>query len=121
MNTSTHPSERRLISGLALLVLTTATSAFAGEAPAISPKHALELAEQALAEKGAAGEVYVQSLALEHTSLLEKKMVWSVTWSHSLPGSTAQKKEVGIEIHMDGSIVHLVKGPVEATVKHGPR
>ena len=77
--------------------------------PAVSAKQALQLAEDALASKNAPG-VYLQSLTLVKTSLFTGKMVWTVNWSDNVPGSKPDTKEVGLEIGMDGSVTHLVKG-----------
>ncbi|HEV7403191.1 MAG TPA: hypothetical protein VGO11_09705 [Chthoniobacteraceae bacterium] len=78
--------------------------------PAISAKRALELAEEALAAKNAGDNVFIQSVALQRTSLVSGKPVWTVSWSENLPASKPGSVEVGVEIRMDGSVVHLVKG-----------
>ena len=78
--------------------------------PAISAKRAVELAEEALAAKNAGDNVFVQSVALQKTSLITGKMVWTVAWSENIEGSKPGSVEVGLEIGMDGSVAHLIKG-----------
>jgi hypothetical protein len=93
----------------------------AGEAPTLSAKRAVEIAEQALAEKGAGSQVHIQSLVLQETTRVGGKTSWTVTWSTPLPASNRNKNEVGIEIGMDGSVVHLIKSPGEMEVKRATR
>jgi hypothetical protein len=98
---------------LTLLALFTLRSpALAG--PAVSAKRAVELAEEALASKNAGEKVFIQSLALQRTSLITGKTVWTVSWSENIPGSKPGSVEVGLEIGMDGSVVHLIKGRATA-------
>jgi hypothetical protein len=94
---------------LAMTLLPT-ISARADTAPAISAKQALQLAEEALAPKNTGGGVYVSSISLQPTAVLGGKRVWTVMWSESVEGSRPGTKELGLEIHMDGAVVHLIKG-----------
>jgi hypothetical protein len=91
---------------LALFILR--SPALAG--PAVSAKRAVELAEEALAAKNAGDSVFIQSLSLQRSSLLSGKPVWTVSWSENIQGSKPGSVEVGLEIGMDGSVVHLIKG-----------
>lgn len=95
---------------LSLLALFTLHSpALAG--PAITAKRAVELAEEALAAKNAGDSVFIQSIALQRTSLITSgKLVWTVSWSENIAGSKPGSVEVGLEIGMDGSVAHLIKG-----------
>jgi hypothetical protein len=76
--------------------------AFAG--PAVSAKQAVDLA------KNAGDKVFIQSLVLQRTSMISGKTVWTVSWSENLEGSKPGSIEVGLEIGMDGAVVHLIKG-----------
>jgi hypothetical protein len=78
--------------------------------PAVSAKRAVELAEEALAAKNAGENVFIQSVALQRTSVISGKTVWTVSWSENITGAKPGSVEVGLEIGMDGSVVHLVKG-----------
>jgi hypothetical protein len=98
---------------LSLLVLCALQSA-ALAGPAISAKRAVELAEEALAAKNAGDKVFIQSVALQRTSVISGKTVWTVSWSENIPGSKPGSVEVGLEIGMDGSVVHLIKGRAPA-------
>jgi hypothetical protein len=103
----------RIALALGLLALFSLQSlAVAG--PAVSAKRAVELAEEALAAKNAGENVFIQSMSLQRTSLLTGKTVWTISWSENIPGSKPGSVEVGLEIGMDGSVVHLVKGRAAA-------
>lgn len=79
-------------------------------APELSAKRAIELAEETLVAKNVSDKIFVQAVALQKTSLLNGKTVWTISWSENLPGSKTGSVEVGLEIGMDGSVVHLIKG-----------
>jgi hypothetical protein len=83
---------------------------------------ALDLGQKTLAEKGMANQAYIKSIELQQTAAFGGKQVWYVQWSEPIPASKPGKKEVGIEISMDGSVVHMIKGPgTPPAQKHGPR
>lgn len=95
----------------ALLVLATAAlGSLAQAAPAVSCKQALQLAEEALADKNPSNSVYVESVVLTRSSIFNGKVAWTVTWSSVVPASKPGTEEVGVEISMDGAVTHLVKG-----------
>jgi len=99
-----------LSSSLASALLFAPSQSRAEGAPQISAKEALRLAEEALAPKNPSGSVYISSLVLQQTAMVSGKRVWTVQWSESVEGSKAGSKEVGLEIGMNGSVVHLIKG-----------
>jgi len=88
--------------------------------PAVSIRKALDLAEEALAAKGKKGEVYIESITWDRSSILSPKGVWVVSWSATIPGSKPGSKEVGIEINMQGEVLHLVnaRGKKKNTSPH---
>lgn len=97
----------------AALLLSLAARAFAAP-PALPIRKAVELAEEALAAKGKQNEVYVKSVSLERASLLSGGTNWIVAWSGSVPGVKPGSKEYGLEINMQGDVVHLIKVPGKA-------
>jgi hypothetical protein len=97
----------------AILLLSLAAPAFAAP-PALPIRKAVELAEEALAAKGKQNEVYIKSISLERASLLSGGQNWIVAWSGSVPGVKPGSKEYGLEINMQGDVVHLIKVPGKA-------
>lgn len=96
-----------------------AADALAADAqPAVSAKQALQIAEEALTEKGVADSVYVASLALQTPSVVSRKAVWTVLWSSLVPAVREGSWESGLQISMDGSVVHLVKKPNQPALPH---
>lgn len=95
----------------ALFVLFFAVTAFADDAPPISAKQAVDLAEKTIAERGLGGTIYIESVTLERVSMFNVKTYWFVKWSHSIPAMNPKNREVGLKVNMDGSYVRLVKEP----------
>ena len=91
-----------------------AASTFA--APPLPADQAVALANKHLKERGASADIYLTSLKFEPTDVRRSQFRWSVDWSQPIPLDES-KKEVGIEIAMDGSIVSLVKGPVKPRIR----
>jgi hypothetical protein len=94
---------------LLTLVTFIAVTASANARPAVSARQALELAEKSLAERGLAKTIYVDSVTLDHTALKGGETFWFVRWSESIPAQTEGRREVGIKVSMDRTVVRLVK------------
>lgn len=73
-------------------------------APQLPVDKAVALANQHLKERGAAGSTYITSVKLEAGPR------WAFVWSEPI-AIDETKKETGLMIAMDGSIVSIVKGP----------
>lgn len=92
------------LAGAAALLLAPALTA----APALSIHEALKIADGILQAKGVADQTFVQSITLQPTAILGGETVWYVEWDASIPSAKEGKRTVGIEIHMDGRVVHVV-------------
>jgi len=92
----------------------------ADSAPALPIEKAVELANQALADKGAKG-VYIQSVALERTSIIGGKIAWVVRWSATVPGLKSGEREWGLRIAMNGNVLHMVHDPASYVAPTSPR
>ncbi|GEM_PF-2342692 len=80
-------------------------------APQLSIREALDIAEKAKADRDGGDKVYVESISLDRGALMSSKAVWIAKWSDPLPANKKGKVDVGVEIAMDGTVKHLVKGP----------
>ena len=98
---------------LALLPVITAPLAMAEEKPAISIREAVEIAEKAKGARENGDRVFIASITLERSSLLGGKTLWIARWSGNLPANNPHDHEIGVQIAMDGSVKHIVKGPAE--------
>jgi hypothetical protein len=78
--------------------------------PSVTLKHAVELAEQTLVEKGVADQVYVVSAVLKRETLTAAKSFWEIAWSSAITGSKPGSQEVGVQVTMNGDVIHLLKG-----------
>jgi hypothetical protein len=91
-----------------VLALLTATGAFA--APQLPVEKAVSIASKHLKERGNSGGAYITSIKLEPDTVQRSSFRWNVTWNEPI-ALDELKKEVGVVIAMDGSLVSLVKGP----------
>lgn len=89
------------------LALLTATSGFA--APPLPVEKAVSIASNHLKDRGNAGSTYITSVKLEPDTVQRSSFRWAVTWNQPVVLDKL-KKEVGVVIAMDGSLVSLVKG-----------
>ena len=71
---------------------------------------ALGVAQKDLKDRGLAGQVSIVSLSLESGAIVGGKSYWFARWSQSIDIGE-QRRESGLQINMDGSVVHLVKAP----------
>lgn len=90
----------------ALFVLLT-TSALA--APELPVEKAIAIAQKHLKERNAGG-AFITSVKLETENARRSSFRWAVEWSEPI-ALDETKKETGIEIAMDGTLVSIVKGP----------
>ncbi len=70
---------------------------------------AATLATKELRDRGYGAEIYIASLALEADSLSTSARHWYARWSQSVPIDD-RKRELGLRIEMDGSVIRLVEG-----------
>ena len=83
----------------------------AEDKPTLSILEAVNLAEKAKSLRENGDTVFIESLALQRTSVFNGKVVWIAKWSGKLPANDPRNREVGVEISMDGHVKHIVKGP----------
>lgn len=103
--------------GLAILL-----AASASAAPALPVDQAVALAHQHLKGRDGSGKYYLTSIKLEPDNARRSSFHWSVSWSEAIPLDEL-KKEVGLEIAMDGTIVSVVRGAANkdpSTGKYDP-
>ena len=96
---------------IALLLALHSPLALADDKPAISISQAADIAEKSKAVREGGDSVYVVSLTLERTSVINGKMMWLAKWSSTLPGNNPNEHEIGVQIFMDGTVKHIVKVP----------
>lgn len=76
------------------------------EPPAVTVERAAKLAQEQLTSRGLQGKHHISSLVLEKASITSKAMHWVALFTPSVP--LGDRKEIGAEISMDGSVVRLV-------------
>jgi hypothetical protein len=81
--------------------------------PALSIEKAVALAQANLKERGLDREIHVVALTLEPESMMRSRFHWFARWSRSIPRED-KKREIGLQINMDGQLVHVLKAPAEA-------
>ncbi|MEA3207992.1 MAG: hypothetical protein QOE70_1049 [Chthoniobacter sp.] len=86
--------------------------------PAFPIGQAVAVAQQSLKERGLEGKYYITSVKLAADDARRSSFHWAIDWSDSIPVSEL-KKEVGLEIKMDGSVVSIVKGPANRNPSTG--
>lgn len=93
---------------LAFLCLFPLPALLAG--PALGIDAAVAIARKSLSERGLDGSHHIVSASLARSTVVGSKTHWAVRWSESIPRED-RKKEIGIDIAMDGAVVHVVKAP----------
>lgn len=96
---------------LLLFALAPLVPLLADEAPPVSARQALDIAEKNLADRGLTKELYVYSVTLTQTSILNNQSYWFVKWSHPIPASNPRNREIGMKVTMEGVVTRLVKEP----------
>lgn len=90
------------LAGLALL----GTMPLHAAPPALTADQAAKIAQEQLTSRNLQGQHHISSLVLEKTSFTSKEVRWVATYTPSV--SLGDRKEIGVEIAMDGSVVRLV-------------
>ena len=86
--------------------------AFTAQAAPLPIETALGLAQKDLKDRGLGGQVSIVSLSLESGTVVGGKTHWFARWSRSVDLGD-QRRESGLQINMDGSVVRLVKAPAK--------
>lgn len=110
---------RRLILIAAAALILGAGSADAAPGPRLQVDQAASLAQAHLKERGLESRVFVRALTLESTTVTSGKGYWYARWSEVVEGE--EKKEVGLRINMDGSLVRVVENPAKKYKDHRAR
>ena len=107
-----------LLSALSLL----GAACLAQAAPVIPIDQAAAIAQKELKSRGLDSQIFVTSIGLTADGMANSEKYWYVRWSEAIKGEE-RKKEVGMKIKMDGTIVRLVEGPdgTEALRNHRTR
>jgi hypothetical protein len=92
---------------LAMVAACAANACAADEQPALPIDKALAIAQKYLADGGHAGGTAISSLAIERAAFGSSKTNWFAKWAPTivLPDG---RKELGLEIHMDGTFARIV-------------
>lgn len=93
----------------ALVILFFAVSAFAGDAPPVSARQALDAAEKSMSERGLDKDIYVASVSMTHSSMFGGESFWLVKYSHPIPADESNQQEIGIKVAMNGAVSRYVK------------
>jgi len=78
----------------------------ADERPAVGIEKAAALAQAHLQDGGHDKTTWIAALTLEPDSVMRRKFVWYAKWS--APIALGGRKELGLEISMDGSVARAV-------------
>ena len=104
-----------------LLAFLLTFSAKAEAPPELSAKEAVQIADQALKARNLGQKVFIQSVTFQNTALLGGKRTWFVLWSGFVEGTKAGTRETGLQIGMDGHVVHVINEPGSGTPSSRPR
>ena len=81
----------------------------ASRTPPVTVRQALDLAEKYMTDNALRDKVFIYGITLERSSFMTSKQYWVVKWSAPIPGSSPEKREIGLKIEMDGTVKRLVK------------
>lgn len=95
----------------AFVILLFTAAAFADDAPPVTAKQAVDLADQSLTDRGLRSTIYIESVSIQRVSMFSGKNYWFVKWSHPIPAINPKNREVGMKVNMDGTCARLVKEP----------
>lgn len=110
---------RRLILLAAAALVAGTSHLVAATGPRVSVDQAAGLAQGHLKERGLDGRVFVKALVLESTTVARGQTFWYARWSESV--TTDDKKEVGLRINMDGSLVRVLENKAKKYKDHRAR
>ena len=97
---------------LALFVALACTATLHAGPPAITAERAAKIAQEQLTSRNLQGTHYISSLTLEKASFTSKEVRWVALFTPGIP--LGDRKEIGAEIAMDGSVVRLVNKAAKA-------
>ena len=100
------------------LALLAGTTPHVFAAPAVGAAEAVKIAQEDLKQRGLAGQYHIMSLVLEPQDVRRLNFRWAVRWSDSIP-LDAEKKELGLQIDMDGSVARVVRGAANKNATTG--
>jgi hypothetical protein len=93
---------------LLFVAATLALSAALHASPRLPIDRAAAIAQEQLRERGVSGRVYITSIAMEADSIARRTPYWYARWSEAIP-LDERKRELGLRINMDGSLVRMVE------------
>jgi len=88
--------------------------------PGLPIEEAIAIAQKDLRNRNLDREYYVSGITLERESMVSRKMHWLARWSESIPRED-RKKEIGLEIAMNGEIIRVLKAPVSTAATRSNR
>ena len=97
---------------LLLFTFTSLAPLLAEDTPPVSAKQALDIAEKNLVDRNLTKEIYITSVTLTSSSLINNQSYWFVKWSHPIAASNPRNREIGIKVTMEGVATRLVKDPL---------
>jgi hypothetical protein len=100
---------KTILAAILFFVVAPLAPLLAEDAPLVSARQALDIAEKNLADRGLTKEIYVISVAIQQTSMLNNHPYWFVKWSHPIPASNPRDREIGMKVTMEGVPTRLVK------------
>jgi hypothetical protein len=107
------------IFGPVMCLLAAVSLAQAAE-PAIPIEQAIVLAQKDLRMRNLEGRYYVSALTLERDGLLSRKVHWFARWSEPMPRAD-RRKEIGVEIAMNGEVTRVLKAPAATAATRSDR
>lgn len=81
----------------------------AAAAPGIRIDQAASIAQGQLTERGLTNRVHIVSIAIEAQAIAKPVKYWYARWSETIAIDDT-KRELGLRINMDGSLVRVVEG-----------
>lgn len=114
---SRAPLPRSTIALLALLALGAQSRA---EAPAVPIAEAVAIAQKDLRDRGLDQEVYLSGVTLERESVASRKVHWFARWSSAI-ARPDRKKEIGLQIAMNGDVIRVIKAPAATAATRSNR
>ncbi len=92
----------------------------AAPAPSVQVAQAATMAQQHLKERGLDDRIFIRALVLEAATVGRGERYWYARWSQNVT-IEEEKKEVGLRINMDGTVVRVVENPSKKYTDHRSR